>query len=379
MTQTNQQYKNRQDQLIRRARDAGIERLMICEPVNLLYFTGIKITPYERFVAFLLDTGSGRGRLVLPGLERDAAKGSGIPAKFYSDHEDPFLLVMEQVSQCRLTGVEKKSLPLFAAERILAGSTLRPDQKPGPFLSDLADITGMISDIRLCKDETELASLAMAAQYSDEILDEISAKITVGRTEKEITVEIMQAMAKRPGLMIHDFVIQVLVGKGSADPHGYAADRRLKKGDPATIDFGVCYEHYWSDCTRTFFAGPPKPQFKEIYQIVWEAQQAAIDKVGPGVPMAEIDRAARQVIDAAGYGEYFIHRIGHGIGLSIHELPSLHSRNRSLLEKGMVITIEPGIYLPGLGGVRIEEDVVVTAHGAKVLTHYPNSFTDMVL
>lgn len=372
-------YKNRQDHLIQRASDAGIDRVMICDPINFLYFTGIKITPYERFMAFLLETDSGRGRLVLPGLERDAAKDSGIPATFYGDHEDPFLPVMEQLGASRFPGVEKKSLPLLVAEKILAGKGTAAHKSPVQSLSDLADITGMISDIRCCKDDTELASLAMAARYSDDILTEISPGISVGQTEKELFMEILGAMARRPNLSIHDFVIQILVGEGSADPHGYSGDRRIKPGDPVTIDFGVCCDHYWSDCTRTFFAGPPKPLFKDIYEIVLAAQQAAIGQIQPGVPMARIDAAARQVIDAAGYGDYFIHRTGHGIGLSIHELPSLHGRNQALLEEGMVVTVEPGIYLPGKGGVRIEEDVAVAACGANVLTHYPSTFADMVL
>ncbi|MBW2710224.1 MAG: aminopeptidase P family protein [Deltaproteobacteria bacterium] len=370
-----QLYKNRRDQLTQRAVAAGMDTLMICAPVNLLYFTGIKMTPYERFIALLMDIRSGQAQLILPSLERDAAKDSGITAKFYGDHDDPFLFVIDFLGTCRLVGVEKSSLPLFTAEKILTGL----NHKPGQAITAFADITGMISGIRLLKDDTELKYLCLAAGYSDEILAGVSAKIHVGQTEKSITIEIMRAMAAQPELLINEFVIQVLVGKGSADPHGYASDRTVKEGDPITIDFGVCYQQYWSDCTRTFFMGPPKQQFKEIYQIVLEAQQEAIAKVRPGVPMAEVDLTARKVIGRAGYGEYFIHRIGHGIGLSIHESPSIHSQNLIPLAERMVATIEPGIYLPGLGGIRIEDDVVVTADGVEVMTHHPKSYADMVL
>jgi len=370
-----QLFKDRRDRLIQRAGAAGIDMIMVCDPISLLYFTGIKIIPYERFIAFLLDVRSGQEQLILPGLERDAAKDTGITSEFYGDHDDPFPAVIEFFGTCRLPGVEKNSLPLSVAEKILTGL----NHKSLKSIPVLADIAGIISDIRLLKDDTELKYLCMATRYSDEILAEIAAKIHLGQTEKDITVEIMRAMAAQPKLLINDFVIQVLAGTGSADPHGYASDRALKTGDPITIDFGVCYQHYWSDCTRTFFIGPPKRKFKEVYQIVLEAQQEAIAKVRPGVAMAEVDLAARGVISKAGYGEYFIHRIGHGIGLSIHEPPSLHSQNLTLLAEGMVFTIEPGIYIPGLGGIRIEEDVTVTANGVEVLTHYPKSYIDMVL
>ena len=361
--------------MIKRAATAGIDMLMVCDPISLLYFTDIKITPYERFIALFLDVRSGQGQLVLPGLERDAAKDSGITAEFYGDHDYFLLPVVEFLGTCRFPGVEKSSLPLAVAEKILTGL----NRKSNRSITALADITGIISDFRLFKDDMELKYLRMAARFSDEILAEISAKIYIGQSEKDIAIAIMRAMAMQPKVLIDNFAIQVLAGTGSADPHGYAGDRILKEGDPVTIDFGVCYQHYWSDCTRTFFVGPPKRQFKEIYQIVLDAQQEAISKVRPGAPMAEVDLAAREVIDRAGYGEYFIHRIGHGIGLSIHEEPSMHSQNRTLLAEGMVVTIEPGIYLPGLGGIRIEEDVAVTADGVEVLTHYPKSYTDMVL
>jgi Xaa-Pro aminopeptidase len=370
-----QLFKNRRDRLIERAAAAGSDMLMVSDPISLLYFTGIKITPYERFIALLLDIRSGQCQLVLPSLERDVVKDSRLMVEFYSDHEDPFLPVIEFLGACRLPGVEKGSLPLAVAEKILTGLNHKSDRS----ITSLADITGIISDIRQIKDDTELNYLRTAARFSDEILAEISTKMFLGQTEKEIAVEIMRTMAAQPKVLIDNFVIQVLAGTGSADPHGYSGDRILQEGDPVTIDFGVCCQQYWSDCTRTFFVGPPKRKFKEIYQIVLDAQQQAIDKVRPGVPIADVDLAAREVIGRAGYGEYFIHRIGHGIGLSIHEGPSMHSRNRTPLAKGMVVTIEPGIYLPGLGGVRIEEDVAVTANGPEVLTHFSKSYADMVL
>jgi Xaa-Pro dipeptidase len=370
-----QLFENRRDRLIELAVDKEIDILMVCDPINLLYFTGVKITPYERFIAFLMDTRSKKVQFVLPSLERDVAKDSGITAEFYGDQDDPFSPVIEFSGSCRRIGVEKNSLALSTFEKIADGL----DHRTGKEIPASIDIGGIISDIRIRKDVTELEYLRRAARCSDEILADISAGLYIGQTEKDITFKIMQAMAAKPKLLIHDFVIQVLAGKGSADPHGYAGERILKKGDPVTIDFGVCFDHYWSDCCRTFFMGPPEQKFKEIYKIVLEAQLAAIANIRPGVAMSEIDLAARSVIDNAGYGECFIHRTGHGIGLSIHEPPSIHSRNKAILSEGMVFTIEPGIYLPGLGGVRIEEDIVVNAGGCEVLTQFPKFYADMVL
>jgi Xaa-Pro dipeptidase len=366
-------FKNGRERLIERADAAGSDMLMVSDPVSLLYFTGIKITPYERFIALLLDVRSGQCQLVLPSLERDVIKGSGLMVEFYNDHDDPFLPVIELLDACRLPGVEKGSLSLAVAEKI----STRLNHKPDRSITSLADITGIISDIRQIKDDIELNHLRMAARFSDEILAEISTKICIGQTEKDIAVEIMRAMAVKPKVLIDNFIIKVLAGTGTADPQGYSGDRTLQEGDPVTIDFGVCYQHYWSDCTRTFFGGPPKRKLKEIYQIVLDAQQRAIGKIRPGVSIADVDLAAREVIGRAGYGEYFIHRIGHGIGLNIHEGPSIHSHNRRPLAKGMVVTIEPGIYLPGLGGVRIEEDVAVTTDGPDVLTNFSKSYADV--
>ena len=368
-------FKNRRDRLIKHATDEYIDILMVCDPFNLLYFTGVKITPYERFIALLIDIRSKKVQFVLPSLERDAAKETRITTEFYGDQDDPFSATIEFFGSYRRAGVEKNSLPLATAETIFIGQ----DHRSNSGTSALIDIGSMIQDIRLIKDDTELQYLRSATQCSDEILTDISTGLYIGETEKNISLKIMQAMAAKPEVLIHDFVIQVLAGKGTADPHGYAGDRTLKKGDPVTIDFGVCFNHYWSDICRTFFMEPPKYQLKEIYQIVLEAQLAAIEKIQPGVAISEIDLTARRIIDKAGYGEYFIHRTGHGIGLSIHEPPSIHRRNRSILSEGMVFTIEPGIYLPGTGGVRIEEDVVVTAGGSEVLTHCPKSYADMLL
>ncbi len=167
------------------------------------------------------------------------------------------------------------------------------------------------------------------------------------------------------------FDTMVLSGPKTASPHGNPGNRKIKKGDFVLFDLGVVYQGYCSDITRTVAFGEPTDAQREIYETVRKAEQAAVDSVRPGVKAMEIDKAARNVIEQAGYGSYFTHRVGHGLGISVHEYPSVTGTNELVLEEGMVFTIEPGIYHPGITGVRIEDDVVVTADGVEVLTKFP--------
>lgn len=370
-----QTFDHRRKRLADRATENGIEKIMICDPVNILYLTGVKITPYERFIALILESETQKSSFILPDLEKGRVKNNAIAEKLYGDHEDPFVLAADLLTGCKVLGAEKSGLTVAAAEKINAALKRKLDIPS----YRLTDISELITDLRLCKDPDEVEKLQRAGQFSDQILEEIKENIRIGSTEKQITFDIMQAMAQKPDLMIDTFVIQVLCGNRSANPHGNTSDQRIEKGDPVTIDFGVCYANYWSDCSRTFFVGMPHSKMEEIYQCVLQAQTDAIERVRPGIPLRDVDLAARKVIEDGGYGEFFIHRTGHGIGLSIHEAPSVHRNNTTLLKEGMVFTIEPGIYLPGIGGVRIEDNVVVTREGAKVLIHYPKAIADMVL
>jgi len=157
-------------------------------------------------------------------------------------------------------------------------------------------------------------------------------------------------------------------GYRSALPHGVASDKRIERGDLVVIDLGALYRHYNSDITRTIVVGKPSEKQKEIYEIVLEAQKSAVEKAKPGMTAKELDSIARNIIAEYGYGDYFIHSLGHGVGLEIHEPPRISQYDETVLKEGMVITIEPGIYIPKLGGVRIEDTVVITKDGAKRLT-----------
>ena len=364
-------YETRRRRLMDLASAEGIDCLIISDPVHILYFTGFHITPYERFVALILDTWKRGAHLILPSLENGASVEAQITKTCYEDHENPFERIGEILAGHTHFGVEKGVMPISIAEKI------EPFTASGK--AALKDITPFILNLRLCKTDDEIAAIEQAGQISDHILSQIRDFIQPGRSEKEITLAILQAMADIPDVGIDPFVIQILGGERGANPHGVAGTTPLAAKEAVTVDFGVCYRHYWSDCSRTFFIGDPPDIMKRIYPIVLQAQEAAIAAVRPGVPIAVVDATARGIIAAAGSSAHFIHRTGHGIGLGIHERPSVHGNNTALLEEGMVITVEPGIYLPGIGGVRIEDDVVVTADGHRVLTRYPKSFDEMIL
>ena len=368
-------FEQRRAVLKDRARDSGLDTVMIGDPVAIAYLTGAMITPYERFLALILDVASSRWFLVLPELERGVAVDSGVERLFFADDGDPLGLAADLMRAGGCLGLEKGHTSLGRMEGLMEAAARSAGGPP----ERVVDLENLVTGLRLVKSDAEATRLAAAAKAGDQVLERIKPLIVPGVTEKRLVAEMILAMSEIPGVSIEAPVILVLTGPNTANPHGCPGDSLIAPGDPVLIDFGVYRDGYWSDCTRTFFAGPPNPQLETIYRTVLKAQEAAIDAVVPGALLGDIDRAARTVIEDAGYGPWFTHRVGHGLGLSIHEAPSVHGQNHNPLEKGMVFTIEPGIYLPGTGGVRIEDDILVDAGGAKNLTGYAKSFEAMVL
>jgi Xaa-Pro dipeptidase len=223
------------------------------------------------------------------------------------------------------------------------------------------------------KDAAETARMRQAIAISEAALEETIAGVQPGLTERRIVTLLLSAMANA-GSEGNAFDPIVLGGPNSALPHGIPSDRALQDGDLLLFDFGAASNGYLADITRTFAVGKVDPELVKVYETVLAANQAGIRAAKPGVPAQEVDRAARKVIVDAGYGEYFLHRTGHGLGIDAHEGPYIREGNGQLLEPGMVFTVEPGIYLPGKGGVRIEDDVLVTATGVDVLTSFPKAF-----
>lgn len=236
--------------------------------------------------------------------------------------------------------------------------------------AQLIPISGMIEELREIKDEEEIAIIEKACSIADLAYDHILKMIQPGMTEIEVANQLDFYM-RSLGASGVSFETIVASGLRSAMPHGVASKKIIEQGDLITIDFGCYYEGYVSDMTRTFAIGDPGEQLKEIYQIVLEAQLAVLEVAKPGVTGKQLDAVARDYITKHGYGEAFGHSTGHGIGLEIHEGPNVSVRAEKQFVPGNIITDEPGIYLPGIGGVRIEDDLLITSDRNRVLTHSP--------
>jgi Xaa-Pro aminopeptidase/Xaa-Pro dipeptidase len=227
-----------------------------------------------------------------------------------------------------------------------------------------------LKNLRAVKDTGELDLIHKAIDISSKAFSQMVQGLKEDVTEREAALE-MEFSMKKNGADDLGFDIIVASGKRSALPHGKASEKRIGKGDFILIDFGSGFQGYHSDQTRTLVCGQPSSEQKKVYQVVREAQQKAIEKVQPGVPLSEIDGAARDYIRDQGYGDFFGHALGHGIGLAVHEDPGVNYENKELAQERMVFTIEPGIYIPDWGGVRIEDMVRVTSQGAELLTTLP--------
>ncbi len=231
------------------------------------------------------------------------------------------------------------------------------------------DAAELLLNTRARKSPEEIARMRTAIDISESALQATMQWARPGMTERQIADKLSAEMLAR-GAQGIAFAL-VLSGEKSGLPHGAAADRVWGADEFLLIDFGAYYQDYPADITRTFCVGEPTAQMRAMYAAVYEANRAARQFARPGVTCAAVDRAARQVIEAAGFGDYFIHRLGHGLGLSVHELPNIVAGNDQILETGMVFTIEPGIYIPQVGGVRIEDNALVVDNGIDVLTSFP--------
>ncbi len=238
--------------------------------------------------------------------------------------------------------------------------------------ADLVPATGVIERLRRRKSPEEVARVAAAAATADGALAEVLPRLAERPTEGEVAAELDYLM-RRGGASGSAFDTIVAAGDNSALPHARPGPRRIEPGDLVVIDFGAIVDGYRSDMTRTVCVGEPRSPGGRIYEVVRASQQAGVEAVAAGVSCAEVDAACREVIDDAGWGEAFLHSTGHGVGLDIHEAPSLSSRSDEVLAAGEVVTVEPGIYLAGEGGVRIEDTVVVTDDGCARLTCSPKT------
>ncbi|WP_018132448.1 M24 family metallopeptidase [Effusibacillus pohliae] len=232
---------------------------------------------------------------------------------------------------------------------------------------ELVPAEGIVEKLRAVKDEEEIAILRQAAKLADDAFSHILGYLKPGVSERDVALE-LEFFMRRQGAASSSFDIIVASGVRSSLPHGVASGKLLEKGDFVTLDFGALYQGYCSDITRTVVLGEATEKQREIYEIVLEAQLHALQHIKPGMTGQEADALARDIIREKGYGDHFGHSLGHGLGLYIHEEPRLSAVSNDVLQPGMVVTVEPGIYIPGFGGVRIEDDVLLTDSGIERLT-----------
>lgn len=231
----------------------------------------------------------------------------------------------------------------------------------------LSPLKGLVEDMRVVKDREEIRAMAASGKLMSEILDEVIEKLDPNLTEKAVARQI-EGLALDGGAEDLAFPSIVASGPNGALPHAVPTKRKLGTGKPIILDVGLKLDGYCCDMTRTIFLGKPEPGFRKIYKVVRKAQLAALKEIRPGVESTYPDSIAREVIKDAGFGDFFGHSLGHGVGLAVHERPRLSPQGPVLLEEDMVVTVEPGIYIPGKGGVRLEEMVLITKKGPKILT-----------
>ncbi|MEU1277079.1 aminopeptidase P family protein [Streptomyces sp. NPDC005805] len=352
---TAEDYRVRMDRAAEAAADAGLDGVLVAPGPDLIHLTGYLPVPTERLTVLVLRAGEDPV-LVVPTLEAPDAAGSvGGPAlslRNWTDGADPYATVAPLLGATGRFAVSDNTWALH----LLGLQQALPD-------ASYVSLTAALPMLRAVKDAHELARLAAAGEAADRAYGEILTVRFAGRRESEVAAD-LAALLLRFGHSQVDFTV-VGSGPNGANPHHEAGERVIEHGDTVVLDFGGLKDGYGSDTTRTVHVGEPSVAEQHVHDVVREAQQAGVEAVRPGAACQDVDRAAREIIEAAGYGDLFIHRTGHGIGVTTHEPPYMIEGEEQPLVPGMCFSVEPGIYLPGRFGVRIEDIVTVTEDGAR--------------
>ncbi len=342
---------------------------------DLSYVTGLDFHLMERPVVGIFP-GEGTPVLILPELEgaKVAQLDYELTTYFYNEDQSTWTSVFR--TALAEAGLEKARLGAIPRHlRLLELSYL---ESACPEL-EITSGQEILQQMRMIKGNDEITLMKEAVRIAECALSSIIRRIKTGMTEKEVASKLVSRLFYEGSDPELPFFPIVSFGENSANPHATPTDRVLSEGDLVLIDWGASHQGYYSDITRTFVMGDANPELEQIAQFVLEANAAGRGAVKPGIPASEVDRAVRQVIDKAGYGEFFIHRTGHGLGREGHEEPYISKYDQTILEPGMTFTIEPGIYLPGRGGVRIEDDLVVTEDGSRSLTAMPRDLSQLLI
>lgn len=344
-----------------------IEAVALNAGIDLKFFTGLSFHLSERPVLLIISL-EGKPAFIFPEFESEKAMHAGIDTNFFSYPEDPQRWHEKTRNAFRRLRLSKNKIAVPPLSFRFLEINLLQSACPEIKFSSADDI---LTKMYIQKDKKAIDAVRKAVEIAENALQQTIPDIQPGNSEKEIANKLIiniLSSGSEPDLPFSPIVAS---GPNSADPHATPSDRQLAEGDLLIIDWGARYDGYVSDITRTFFIGDADDQVLQIAKVVNLANQKTRESVFPGVTADQVDANAREVISRYGYGENFIHRTGHGIGLREHEEPFISSTNQTALEEGMVFTVEPGIYIPGKGGIRIEDNVVVTSNGSETLTRLP--------
>jgi Xaa-Pro dipeptidase len=335
-----------------------MSQLIVSSTANLFYLTGQRIDTGERMCCLLLDQDKPPALFIHQMFQGQLTLPDEIELVVWSDENDPIALLSEYVSGTGIIGIDQNWISSFLIDLMHAQPGLQPVK------------SRIVEKLREIKDENEINILRQSARIADAVMHQVVELQHLPTTELQMAETIRSFFGEH---QVRELSFPPIIGfgKNSAHPHHESGAAGLIPDQTIVIDMGGVYQHYCSDITRTLFYGRPNKEFEEVYRIVLAAQEEAIAMIKPGVRFADVDRMIRKEFAARGYDRYFTHRTGHGVGLELHEGPFLHQHNLDEMRPGMVFTIEPGIYLPGRFGVRIEDVVVVTDTGCEVLTLSP--------
>jgi len=357
-------YTDRQNKIIAYLDQQEFDGIILNAGPSLTYFTGLHFHLSERPVVCVIAAGSAP-LLILPELEQAKLEHCSFALNPFSYPDDPARWpdVFKQAfahlgATDKRFGIEPRQL------RMLESSLI--SQAAGDI--SFAEADDAIATCRTIKDASEIEKMERAVAIAQDSLQATLPVITEGITEQEIAAELVIQLLRHRSEPNLPFSPIVAAGPNGANPHAQPSERVLQNGDLLIIDWGASWQGYTSDLTRTFAIGPVSDNAKEIHSLVYRANEAGRKAAAPGIACLEVDRAARAVITDGGYGPEFRHRTGHGLGMECHEEPYIHDANTQLLEAGMTFTVEPGIYLQGTHGVRIEDDVVITPDGSRSLS-----------
>jgi len=365
---------SRLERLQKLTADTNLAAVALVPGPNLVYFSGLQFHLSERPTVLIIPKQAGQlPAIIVPAFEAD--KPDNAPFKIqkftYTDEEGPAVAFQQACQVLNLKGtwlgVEGRRMRVLETHYF--------DEFADNIKFEMAE--PLIAELRAKKDEIELGHVRQAIEIAERALTATLPFIKPGVSEREIASELIVRLFQAGSAEL-PFQPIIASGPNGALPHAFVTERKVQLGDLVTIDWGANVEGYFSDLTRTYALGEVDPELQKIYELVKEANAAGCAAAVPGHTGQDVDRAARRVIVEGGYGQYFTHRTGHGLGLEGHEEPDMKEGQTAPLEAGNLFTVEPGIYLPGKGGVRIEDNVVITAIGAEVMTNLPRDYTRLV-